>query len=36
MITIRIFIYALDIYNLQIRIVSFPDHEKSFKKVDSG
>ena len=31
----RILIYTLDIYNLQTRIVSFPDQEKLLKKVDS-
>ena len=34
--TIRIIIYTLDKYNLQTRIVSFPDHEKLLKEVDSG
>ena len=34
--TIRTLIYTLDRYTLQIRIVSFLDHEKSLKEVDSG
>ena len=34
--TIRILIYALGKYTLQTRIVSFLDHEKSLKEVDSG
>ena len=33
---ITILIYTLDKYNLQTRIVSFPDHEKLLKEVDSG
>ena len=33
---IRVSIYTLDKYNLQTRIVSFPDHEKLLKEVDSG
>ena len=33
--TIRILIYTLDKYTLQTRIVSFLDHEKSLKEVDS-
>ena len=34
--TLRILIYTLDKYTLQTRIVSFLDHEKSLKEVDSG
>ena len=34
--TIRTVIYTLDKYTLRIRIVSFLDHEKSLKEVDSG
>ena len=33
---IRILIYALDKYNLRARAVSFPDHGKLLKEVDSG
>ena len=33
---ITILVYTLDKYNLQTRIVSFPDHEKLLKEVDSG
>ena len=33
---IRDLIYTLDIYNLQTRTVSFPDHEKLLKEKDSG
>ena len=33
---IGIWIYALDIHNLETRTVSFPGHEKLLKEVDSG
>ena len=32
----KIRIYTLDKYNLQTKIVSFPDYEKLLKEVDSG
>ena len=33
---IRILIYKLDKNSLQTRPVSFPDHEKLLKELDSG
>ena len=30
---LRVFIYRLDIYNLQTKIASFPDQEKLLKEV---
>ena len=33
---INILVYTTDKYNLQTRIVSFADHEKLLKEVDSG
>ena len=30
---LRVFIYRLDIYNLQTKITSFPDQEKLLKEV---
>ena len=34
--TMKILVYILDKYDLQARIVSFPDHGKLLKEVDSG
>ena len=34
--TVTVLIYTLGKYTLQTRIVSFLDHEKSLKAVDSG
>ena len=33
---LRILSYTLDKHNLQTRTVSFPDHEKLLKVVDTG
>ena len=33
---IEILTYTLDKYNLQTRIISFPDHEKLLKEIDIG
>ena len=33
---IKILTYTLDKYSLQTRTVSFPDHKKLLKEVDSG